>query len=227
MIKAVANDTNVDPRFILAIMMQESKGCVRVQTTYGSNSNPGLLQSHSGPNSCVGIDPCPASTIYGMIQDGVGGTPSGDGLAAIMDQLQAGNATNELNFGNDTSQTQMYYRAARMYNSGSISPTGDLGLGVATHCYASDIANRLLGWVFAPSTCTLNSVVQAAYSAPPSWSTGNSTTTTTPSCVVAEPGDTCDVVAGELGVSTSAFLAANPSIDAECTNLLAGFTYCA
>jgi hypothetical protein len=51
---------------------------------------------------------------------------------------------------------QAYYRAARFYNSGEIDPSGDLGKGSATHCYASDIANRLTGWTDAPSACTLD-----------------------------------------------------------------------
>jgi len=218
MIQAVANDTNVDPRFILAIMMQESKGCVRVQSTFGSQLNPGLMQSHAGINSCAGIDPCPASTIYGMIQDGVGGTATGDGLAAIMNELQAGDATNELSFGNDTTQTQVYYRAARMYNSGSIDPSGNLGSGGSTHCYASDIANRLTGWVFAPSACILDA-------APPYYGTTNFSSTS--NCFTAQPGNTCEEVAKELGVTLAEFLTVNPSIDAVCSDLLAGMTYCA
>lgn len=48
------------------------------------------------------------------------------------------------------------YRAARIYNSGRVDPSGDLGKGIATHCYASDVANRLTGWVHAKSTCTLD-----------------------------------------------------------------------
>lgn len=46
--------------------------------------------------------------------------------------------------------------AARLYNSGSIAPGGDLGAGGSTHCYASDIANRLTGWVHAAHACCLN-----------------------------------------------------------------------
>ncbi len=49
-----------------------------------------------------------------------------------------------------------FYRAARIYNSGSIDASGDLGAGVATHCYASDVANRLMGWTGNGSTCTLD-----------------------------------------------------------------------
>ena len=46
-----------------------------------------------------------------------------------------------------------YYRAARVYNSGSVDPSGDLGQGVATHCYASDVANRLRGWSLGTHGC--------------------------------------------------------------------------
>ena len=46
-----------------------------------------------------------------------------------------------------------YYRAARVYNSGSVDGSGDLGRGVATHCYASDVANRLRGWSLGGHGC--------------------------------------------------------------------------
>lgn len=51
---------------------------------------------------------------------------------------------------------QAYYRAARLYNSGIVDASGDLAKGGSTACYASDIANRLVGWVDAQSTCTLD-----------------------------------------------------------------------
>lgn len=51
---------------------------------------------------------------------------------------------------------QAYYRAARFYNSGEIDSSGDLGKGSATHCYSSDLANRLTGWTDAASACTLD-----------------------------------------------------------------------
>jgi hypothetical protein len=74
-----------------------------------------------------------------MIDDGVNGTPAGDGLKQTL--AQAG-----------SDETGKWYRAARIYNSGRV--TGDnLGHGVATHCYSSDIANRLTGWVTGPSNC--------------------------------------------------------------------------
>jgi len=49
-----------------------------------------------------------------------------------------------------------YYKAARIYNSGSVASSGNLNDGIATHCYASDIANRLTGWVKAETLCNLD-----------------------------------------------------------------------
>jgi hypothetical protein len=75
-----------------------------------------------------------------MITDGAEGTSSGDGLKQCLSQANA----------NDVSQ---YYKAARIYNSGSIASGGILQDGIATHCYCSDIANRLTGWVNAETKC--------------------------------------------------------------------------
>ena len=148
-IEAVAQASKVDHRFILAVIMQESKGCVRVKTTNYGVRNPGLMQDHDGDATCNDdrtnqiSNPCPSDTIAQMISEGTGGTAAGDGLAQGINQ--AG--------GNDVSA---FYKAARIYNSGSIDASGDLGAGIATHCYASDVANRLTGWVSAPSGCTLD-----------------------------------------------------------------------
>jgi hypothetical protein len=80
-----------------------------------------------------------------MIFDGVGGTSTGDGLAEILNQLAVS--------GDDA---QAYYRAARRYNTGSIAEDGNLDEGGhSTNCYASDVANRLTGWVWAESACSL------------------------------------------------------------------------
>ncbi|UKZ91351.1 uncharacterized protein TrAFT101_006335 [Trichoderma asperellum] len=147
-IQAAAAATGVDHRFILAVIMQESGGCVRVWTTNYGVRNPGLMQDHNGAATCNENgnvqNPCPSATIYQMISEGTAGTNDGDGLA---------NCINE----SGRSDVSAFYRAARIYNSGSISSTGNLQSNVATHCYASDIANRLTGWRNAPSTCTCDS----------------------------------------------------------------------
>ena len=137
-VQEVANETHVDERFILAILMQESRGCVRIPSTTSTHPNPGLMQSHAGTWTCAdrGTDPCPWESISGMIRDGVAGTPEGDGLAAILQQQQV------LGYGG----AQLYFRAARVYNSGSIDDGQQLERGAATHCYVSNIANRLTGW---------------------------------------------------------------------------------
>ncbi|RFU82191.1 lysozyme-like domain [Trichoderma arundinaceum] len=143
-IKESAKSTGVDERFILAVMMQESKGCVRVPTTNNGVTNPGLMQSHNGAGTCFGTSPCPSSSINLMINDGVSGTSEGDGLQQLLSQAEG-----QVN--NDGSQA--YYAAARLYNSGSADYSNlDNGLG-STACYVSDVANRLTGWTLATSTC--------------------------------------------------------------------------
>lgn len=86
-IQTIAASSSIDPRFILAVVMQESKGCVRAPTTNNGVINPGLMQDHNGAGSCnkasVGgavASPCPDTEISQMIQDGTTGTAAGDGL---------------------------------------------------------------------------------------------------------------------------------------------------
>jgi len=43
-IEAVAAQTKVDHRFILAVVLQESNGCVRIPATNNGVYNPGLMQ---------------------------------------------------------------------------------------------------------------------------------------------------------------------------------------
>ncbi|KAF2763652.1 hypothetical protein EJ03DRAFT_283713, partial [Teratosphaeria nubilosa] len=145
-ISSLASSSGIDARFILAIVMQESGGCVRAPTTNYGVTNPGLMQSHDGTGSCNngGVqDPCPQSEITQMIEDGTTGTSEGDGLEQTL--RQAG-----------CEDVSRYYKAARIYNSGSIAQSKNLDDGVATHCYASDVANRLTGWVHASNGCTLD-----------------------------------------------------------------------
>ena len=138
----VAASSGVDARFIFATVMQESSGCVRIKTTMNAVPNPGLMQSHNGPNSCningTGTVPCPDTSVAGMIADGTTGT---GGLSSAL--ATAG-----------TADASGIYKAARIYNSGSLDPSGDLATNAATPCYASDIANRLVGLV-GDSACTL------------------------------------------------------------------------
>ena len=71
-----------------------------------------------------------------MVQDGTQGTSYGAGLVQNLNLY--GNA----------------YSAARGYNSGYIPKSGNLSEAAgATACYVTDIANRLTGWVRAPSKC--------------------------------------------------------------------------
>ncbi|RAK93394.1 hypothetical protein BO79DRAFT_234440 [Aspergillus costaricaensis CBS 115574] len=145
-IEKVAKESKVDHRFILAVVLQESKGCVRVPTTANSVSNPGLMQSFQGTGTCYGKSTCSDSEIVQMIRDGAIGTSSsgGYGLASYLDLA-------------DRTGVAAYYRAARLYNSGvnSLKSTTNLDLASgATSCYASDIANRLTGWTTATSKCS-------------------------------------------------------------------------
>lgn len=145
-IQQVSGQTGIDQRFILAIVMQESKGCVRAPTTNNGVVNPGLMQSHNGSGSCDGVNPCPAATILQMITDGTAGTSSGDGLQ------QTFAATSGV-LGN--TDAQAVYAAARMYNSGSVN-YGNLNDGItSTACYSVDVANRLTGWALAATGCNL------------------------------------------------------------------------
>ncbi|KAH8893454.1 hypothetical protein GQ53DRAFT_860596 [Thozetella sp. PMI_491] len=135
-IQKVAGETGVDHRFILAVVLQESGGCVRAPTSNYGVRNPGLMQDHDGSATCHEgdwyLNPCPTATIEQMIREGTAGTSSGDGLANCLNSAASWNT----NGGNDSD----FYRAARIYNSGSIADGNHLEAGIATHCYASDIA---------------------------------------------------------------------------------------
>jgi hypothetical protein len=142
-IESASLKTGLPKEFLMAVMIQESRGCVRVVTTSNSNLNPGLMQSFNGDATCnVGgqaMASCPHDTIVRMIEQG-----AGIGLEFGLQQaLQRAGGLD----------AQAYYRAARIYNSGSCDPSGNLGLGVATHCYATDIANRLRGWAKDQTLC--------------------------------------------------------------------------
>lgn len=157
-IQTVAQETGVDHRFILAVMMQESAGCVRVWTTRNAVDNPGIMQDHAGAYSCNRgakgetwglVNPCPADQIMGMIRDGVSGTTAGDELAALLNlaAVVSGGAL-------DGSSAQLYYQVARAYNSGQLDRTNLDFKFSSSRCYSMDIANRLTGWIRAAKQCT-------------------------------------------------------------------------
>lgn len=242
-IETVASETGIDARFILAIMMQESNGCVRAPTTNWGVRNPGLMQDHNGAATCNenGVqNPCPSSTITQMIRDGVAGTSSGDGLKQCLTE-------------SGTTDVSMYYKAARIYNSGSIAAGGNLGSGIATHCYASDVANRLTGWVSAAHTCseaTISSMTGTTASGgndntgtpvTTGGNTGGATTVGDPSpsaqnapgasasCkgwYTVQSGDYCGVVEQKFGITMAQLMSWNTQLSSDCSNLWLGYSYC-
>jgi hypothetical protein len=148
-IKSVASQSGLDARFIFAIILQESNGCVRVKPTQNGNFNPGLMQDANGKHMCNDgagniQNPCPMEEITGMIQEGVMGTgyDMTNGFKPLIDSHGG------------PSDAQNYYVAAKLYNSGQRSDILQLSLSLtATACYSSDIANRLTGWTTAASGC--------------------------------------------------------------------------
>lgn len=132
-IQKVADETGVDHRVILAVVIQESGGCVRAPTSSFGVRNPGIMQCHDGAGTCNSDitgrvqNPCSSDIITQMVREGTAGTDSGDGLA---------NCINSSGRSNDAD----FYRGVRIYNSGSVAYSGWLECGIATHCYASDIA---------------------------------------------------------------------------------------
>ncbi|KAM3418798.1 hypothetical protein BST61_g4768 [Cercospora zeina] len=149
----ISAEGGIDPRVVLAMILQESHGCLRVPETHGSHRNSGVLQSHNGDGTCnrnmieagerspmkdphlVSVD-CSSLQIETMVRDGVLGTRTGRGVLQLMDQEH----------GKGYRDAQMWYRVARAYNSGSVDPRHDLEMGPATPGYCSDVANRLVGW---------------------------------------------------------------------------------
>jgi hypothetical protein len=147
-IESESEVSGVPKEFILAIMMQESKGCVRAPTSKSDTHNPGLMQG-AGTTTChpLGqspISPCSANDIRAMIHEGT----AGEGLRTSLKESLSAFST--------TTDDSKYYIAARRYNSGSQVTNPNLGHS-ATACYASDIANRLIK-PFGQSSCNNNAV---------------------------------------------------------------------
>ncbi|KAI9790857.1 MAG: hypothetical protein M1833_001740 [Piccolia ochrophora] len=143
-IEDIAPKYQVPTNYALAVVLQESQGCVRAPTTNTGTPSRGLMQCQGKP-SCndndpklvnSGQSPCPQSTIEGMIEEGI------KVLASYVKENEDATA---------------HYVAFRRYNSYQVD-TSDLSVGLGTRCYCSDVANRLVGWVNDgknPTTCTL------------------------------------------------------------------------
>lgn len=65
-------------RIGLAIMVQESKGCVRVPLTDNGVKNPGLFQSRNGKGFCDKVADCQQDATDLMFRDGLIGTHSAE-----------------------------------------------------------------------------------------------------------------------------------------------------
>lgn len=61
-IHQVAEETKIDHRFVRAIMLQESGGCIRIPTSNFGVPNAGLMQDHNGDATCN-------SDITGVVQN--------------------------------------------------------------------------------------------------------------------------------------------------------------
>ncbi|PQE08450.1 glycoside hydrolase protein [Rutstroemia sp. NJR-2017a BBW] len=135
----VSEASLVDPRFIFATILQESSGCVNIDTSKNPDpsqpDNPGLMQSVGGVkfvgNSASAS--AQAASIHQMIVDGVQGTSKGDGLVQCINQ-----------YGN-------IFEAARCYNSGEVNKSNLNDPKGATPSYVNDIANYMTGWLDANS----------------------------------------------------------------------------
>ncbi|KAF2814726.1 uncharacterized protein BDZ99DRAFT_408085 [Mytilinidion resinicola] len=137
-IELVSTSTQVDARLILAIIMEESTGNLNVPCTLGSMTNCGLMQAAGGSVSFNPKDP--ENSIEQMIRDGVRGVGEVPGLAGYLNGISW---IQNAEFGNP-------YLAAHLYNAGSATGGGNLGVieggNKKSKVYASDISSRLTGW---------------------------------------------------------------------------------
>ncbi|CAI6264457.1 unnamed protein product [Periconia digitata] len=217
-IEAAASTSGLDHRFILATMMQESNGCVRVPTSISPNEqvrNPGLFQCANGDHTCNEDGnlkiPCPDDQITGMINDGVLGTASGPGLQQLVVESGA----------QDVSK---YYKALVLYNSGVLPPSGNLGQGRSTRCYASDLANRLTGWTGIGRTCDPNTIGD-------NWGTpiGEKFEGAPANCIrwyTVQSGDGCRSIEEANGIALGTIKNLNQGVDSNCGNLRRNVNYC-
>jgi hypothetical protein len=245
-IKDESQKSGVPKELILAVVMQESKGCVRAPTSMSDTHNPGLMQS-AGRASCNPLNgnaiyPCPKSTIAAMIHDGTAGIGLRTTLKDSLDFFTNGGTTDD----------SKYYKAVRRYNSGS--EVKDLNLGVgATPCYVSDIANRLVEPFSDGSTCDSGKVASLTKSegrattlpleqsqvsngkneqnAPTGGLDGDKgisdakITGAVDGCTkfyMPTNGNSCEAA----GVDIAKLLKLNAKLNGDCSNMWAGYQYC-
>jgi hypothetical protein len=148
-VEQIAQAALLDRRFILAVLLEETSGCVRMHTDHGADGvrSAGLMRSRGGTAMCNSgtlraprdvLEPCPEEEILWMVSEGVGGPRDGqgdDGLLGMMKRSGTGTLTD-------------FYRGARLYNSGPEASLENLEDGGENPgSYASNVANRLTGWV--------------------------------------------------------------------------------
>lgn len=255
-----SKQTGIDKRFILAIAMQESNGCVHVHSTVspdGKVRNPGLMQDHDGDHTCnlqkdkdttrikaiktsfesyvwnadQMLANCPEEMITGMVNDGVQGTPAGDGLkqtlraavaangpvikkrqssdlaptVPIPAELSACNAAAVAEFSNAVWQHAVQYmQMAYATNLAAFQSTSAITVSIS--------ANNLQTATTATSVATsYTSSYPSALSAPP---------TTFATSVVANNDDAAasSSILAEASVATAA-MASLPNSEAELTSL--------
>lgn len=126
---SVGNESGIDPRILLAVLMQESSGNVAPVTTYGRNRNTGMMQADNGSTFSLQD---PERSIYLMIRDGAMGT--GNCGACLANHINQ--------YGN-------IWDALAVYNQGELGANlADLDQpGCCTQHYVQVVANRLHGWV--------------------------------------------------------------------------------
>lgn len=134
-IQKISASSLVDPRVILAVIVDESTGNINVGCTNNGVENCGLMQSHDPTDSSFDADH-PYRSATQMIRDGTQGTAAGPGLVQYLNDDPDTFTTTDGNL----------WEMFRAYNSGAIN-VDDLSdpMG-ATAAYVSNMANFLTGW---------------------------------------------------------------------------------
>ncbi|TVY71427.1 hypothetical protein LSUE1_G006464 [Lachnellula suecica] len=166
-IQQVADTSLADHRFIFATIMQESSGCVNVETSKNPDptqpDNPSFAattaftstQPVSDPKEFCSLEFLTDNGHRGLMQSAGGSSFVGNSASAA---AQAASITQMIIDGTQgtakgdglvqcINQYGNIYEAARCYNSGTVDPS-DLNNGEgATSSYVNDIANRMTGWL--------------------------------------------------------------------------------